>query len=93
MEGCSRWGLSNLRNLTENSPDQSLIQHCDLIFVFLSALRIFLPLCERHFTINDMNQLTANYLRLTKPTGSLPLSKRIISVHPLTHERFRLSLY
>ena len=54
---------------------------------FPSALRIFFPLCERHFIINDMNQLTVNYPRLTKPTRSLILSKRIITAHLLTHEK------
>ena len=52
---------------------------------FPSALRIFLPLCERHFIINDMNQLTVNYSRLTKPTRSFKSSKRIITAHLITH--------
>ena len=85
MEGCSRWGLSNLRNLTEKSPDQSF----DICFP--SALRIFLPLCKGHFTINDMYQLTVNYPRLTKPAGSL-ISKRIITAHLLITNGFELFL-
>ena len=42
---------------------------------FPSASRILLPLCERHFVVNDKNKLTANYLGLLKPTRSLILSK------------------
>ena len=65
------------------------IWYCTLSFVEEFPLRNFLPLCERHFTANDKNQLTANYLPLIMPKRSLILSEGIINFHTLNHEQIR----
>ena len=80
-----KWKLGNL---SVKVPINIRSRHRDLNS-FPSALRIFLPLCERHFTVNDKNKLTINYLGLLKPTGSLTLSKDIINFHLLSHEQIR----
>ena len=59
------------------------------VILFPFALRNFLPLCEIHFTVNDKNQLTANYYLLIMPKRSLILSEGIINFYTLNHEQIR----
>ena len=59
----------------------------DSVLSFPSTLRNFLPLCERHFTANDKNKLTTNYLLIIMATKSLISFDEIINFHRMNHEQ------